>query len=193
MLQTTYSPPSSLSSGPLGGGSFAASGSSVSMNPSVDLSVQPAISEHQTQVVPPAQPTKVCCMPSHSEFSPGLCCSSHCVSCAAWQGTLAPILKVHCTRGHLGCCSIESTAAPKLIWCALKRRNLGLWNSMIIWVWASSPSHFDYAPSFSLQVLSLEVSGSAVLRRWFYPWWFCCFYDTAVRATTGCWWCYHVW
>ena len=52
-----------MSAGPVGG-SFppgkVASGSSMSLNPSVDLEpVQPAISEHAGQVMPPTQPTKV--------------------------------------------------------------------------------------------------------------------------------------
>lgn len=64
LLQTTYSPPSSLTPGPLRTGSLTAALSAgpsnqLTMNPAVELeSVQPAMAEHQG-VVPPPQPTKV--------------------------------------------------------------------------------------------------------------------------------------
>ncbi|KAK7504356.1 hypothetical protein BaRGS_00004222, partial [Batillaria attramentaria] len=59
--QTTYSPPSSMSSGPLGPNNLATSASNkLSMTPSVDLeAVQPPMTEHQAGVIPPAQPTKM--------------------------------------------------------------------------------------------------------------------------------------
>ncbi|XP_025112371.1 bromodomain-containing protein 2-like isoform X3 [Pomacea canaliculata] len=62
--QTTYSPPSSLTPGPLRTGSLTAALSAgpsnqLTMNPAVELeSVQPAMAEHQG-VVPPPQPTKL--------------------------------------------------------------------------------------------------------------------------------------
>ncbi|KAL8602159.1 hypothetical protein ACOMHN_007428 [Nucella lapillus] len=60
--QTNYSPPSSLSSGTVGGGSFAATNATnkLPLNPPVDLEqAGPPVAEHASQVLPPTQPTKL--------------------------------------------------------------------------------------------------------------------------------------